>query len=143
MSTASGILAALSPPPIMRSGIAKMFASPPPPPLPSVWIDDGIGMRYIFTEWPKSWAVPSRKNAVYAFVNVNGLPGYIGKAEDLADRLSGHEKRPLALFLGYDRLFFHVPGPSDRIHYMDVERRLIKRLCPPLNDTFNWLKRLG
>ncbi|WP_167646254.1 hypothetical protein [Mameliella alba] len=80
---------------------------------------------------------PSLKNVVYAFVANGSEPiKYIGKANDLAIRLSSHDKLVPAIMLGATELWVHVPGPTDRIGHEEAEERLIRSYSPPLNKMF-------
>jgi excinuclease UvrABC nuclease subunit len=59
---------------------------------------------------------------------------YMGRAERLDRRLSGHEKLDRAKRLGANELWVHQPMVGDPIPYWQVESRLIKRYSPPLNE---------
>lgn len=78
---------------------------------------------------------PAYTNCVYVFTK-DGLPLYIGKAENLTERLSGHEKLLPALLLGANQLFVHSPTLLCAVPYSEAEERLIGAYNPPLNDKF-------
>jgi excinuclease UvrABC nuclease subunit len=96
---------------------------------------DGLGIEYSFGVYDIR-ALPSATNAVYLFCKIengNYVPLYIGKAENLSNRLSGHERKDEAIRLGAKYLFVHAPGFAAMVGYLEVERRLIARYDPVLN----------
>lgn len=74
---------------------------------------------------------------VYLFVDENGAVLYVGKARDLKSRvrqyLSGHDGRPLIPFLLRRVADVRVVVARDEREALVLERRLIKRHCPPYN----------
>jgi hypothetical protein len=131
MSSSTGIL-----------GLTGLLDAYVPIPTDSVWLADGIDTRYRFDVYDLS-ARPRETNAVYAFAQQDylGLSGYrilyIGKAEQIADRLSGHEKKETAIALGANKLLMHKPRSFDRISYLEAERKLIAAYAPILNFQHN------
>lgn len=107
-------------------------------PLPIAMVDgfDGIDTDYTFGVYDIN-ALPSGANAVYMFCKVqnnNYMPLYIGRAEDLSGRLSDHERKLEAIQLGARYLLVHTPLLlGARVHYIEAERRLIRKYNPILN----------
>lgn len=100
-------------------------------PLPTSRFLQDYAVRYRFSAYRISDR-PEAANCVYVFAR-NGVPLYIGQAARLSSRLLGHEKLLVALLLGADELWVHVPGRSDTVRYGDAERRLINAYNPELN----------
>ncbi len=115
------------------------LGKPPPVPHGEFWVEDGSGMRFRFWRFPID-ARPIITNAVYGMISSAGLLSsanrlmYLGRAERLDRRLSGHEKLDRAKRLGANELWVHQPMVGDPIPYWQVESRLIKRYSPPLNE---------
>lgn len=97
---------------------------------------DGVDTNYGF-EVHGINAQPARNNAVYMFCKLeNGkyVPLYIGRAQNLSERLSGHERKADALRLGALYLLVHTPPAfAARVNYIEAERRLIAHYNPVLN----------
>jgi hypothetical protein len=74
---------------------------------------------------------------VYGFVTAERRVLYLGKADVLSERLSGHEKLGLAMLMGATQLWVHEPGPFDLVSHEDAERRLIRAYAPILNKQHN------
>jgi len=113
-----------------------------PTPLATVTGSDGIDTRYRFDVYG-IYDRPSGVNAVYVFARQSAqayVPLYIGRAEILSERLTGHERLSEAIMLGASHLLVHIPGPRDRIGFEDAERRLISRFGPPLNVQHNAMR---
>lgn len=91
-------------------------------------------VRYLFNVH-RIGEKPAYTNCVYVFAK-DGLPLYIGKAEKLAERLSGHEKLLPAILIGANQLFVHSPTALCAVTYSEAEERLIGIYNPPLNDKF-------
>lgn len=126
--------------------LASIFAGLPPPSatLGHVWGDDGISYRYRFAVYDIH-ACPAAPNAVYIFAARQSLtytPLYIGRADSLSRRLSGHERRDEAIRRGAHYLLVHVPAVTDPIGYAEAERRLIRQYAPALNEQHNRLAAL-
>ncbi len=126
--------------------LASIFGGLPPPsaPLGHVWGDDGISCRYRFAVYDIH-ACPAAPNAVYIFAarqSLTYIPLYIGRAESLSRRLSGHERRDEAIRRGAHHLLVHVPAVTDPIGYAEAERRLIRHYGPALNEQHNLLAAL-
>ena len=116
-----------------------MWSPPVPIPVGSVWGEDGISHRYRFDVYD-IWACPVGANAVYVFARLEGstyVPVYIGRAEVLSRRLTGHDRRAEAIRRGAHFLLVHIPAPFDPIRYSEAERRLIRQYTPVLNEQFN------
>ena len=99
--------------------------------IPTIYFSYEDGTRYEFRIYPIE-ATPSADNAVYMFCCVEDneyIPVYIGKAEDLPDRLSGHERIDEARDLGATHLLVYASDPK----YKDVETWLIAHHNPTLN----------
>lgn len=82
-------------------------------------------------------------NAVYVFARQPAqayVPLYIGHAEILSERLTGHERLSETIMLGAAPLLVHIPAPLDRIRFEEAERRLISRFNPPLNVQHNAMR---
>ncbi|MBO6756372.1 MAG: hypothetical protein JJ902_08605 [Roseibium sp.] len=119
----------------MRAPISNGLFSPPATMLGSLSGFDGVDTNYSFGIY-EIWAIPSAFNAVYMFCKLEGsvhVPLYIGRAENLANRLSGHERLEEAIFQGATHLLVHAPGHAARVGFIEAERRLIIRYNPPLN----------
>ncbi len=113
-------------------------------PMGSIWGDDGVSHRYRFAIYNIA-ACPAGVNAVYVFARLEGsvyVPVYVGRADILSRRLTGHDRRDEAIRLGAQFLLVHIPAPSDPIGYEEAERRLIRRYTPALNEQFNPLASL-
>lgn len=96
---------------------------------------DGIDTDYTFGVY-SIHSSPSATNAIYMFCNIQGgqyVPLYIGRAEDLNNRLTGHERLAEAIRLGATHLLVHTPAYAARVHYLEAERRLIAHYNPVLN----------
>lgn len=78
------------------------------------------------------------RNVVYAFVNIDNVVGYIGRAENLQDRQGSHERRKEALREGFGRLYVHWQGMFDPVNFKTAEVNLIRAYCPQLNTQHNW-----
>ena len=129
-----------------NSPLASIFAGLPPPSalLAHVWGDDGIGYQYRFAVYDIH-ACPAAPNAVYIFAarqSLTYIPLYVGRAESLSQRLSGHERRDEAIRRGARYLLVHVPAVTDPIGYAEAERRLIRHYAPELNEQHNLLAAL-
>lgn len=104
-------------------------------PISSIKGFDGIDTDYTFGVYSIHFA-PNATNAVYMFCKIqNGqyVPLYIGKAENLKNRLMGHERMAEAVRLRATHLLVHTPGFGARVHYLEAERRLISHYNPVLN----------
>lgn len=125
---------------------AALRASLPTPsalPVDTAFAEDLLGMRYRFDVYDIR-ARPSGVEAVYWFAGLSAstyVPLYIGRADILSTRLASHDRIDEAIRRGATHLLVHIPGPADPIRFADVERRLISRFCPPLNEQYNWLNR--
>jgi hypothetical protein len=64
--------------------------------------------------------------------NGNFVPVYFGQAEDLNDRLPGHERWAEAVRLGATHVAAHTTPAGEQAR-LDEERDLIERWNPPLN----------
>jgi hypothetical protein len=113
-----------------------------PTPLGSVILRDNLGMAYRFSRQSISWPAYG-VNVVYAFATADNRIIYIGKADILSERLSGHERLSEARNLGAVALLVHEPKLWDPVPYEQAEERLIRAYCPVLNRQFNWLSALG
>jgi len=129
-------------------GLGGLLGVNMPAPLdryPDVVLDDGIDTRYRFA----AHHISGRQygvNVVYGFATVDARGiyiHYIGRAETLSERLSGHEKMSTAIARGANRLLIHEPTALDVIDYKTAERRLIARYCPLLNTHHNQMVGLG
>jgi hypothetical protein len=69
-------------------------------------------------------------------------PVYVGRAEILSRRLTGHDRRKEAIRHGARFLLVHIPAPVDPIPYAEAERRLIRQYTPVLNEQVNALAAL-
>lgn len=113
-----------------------------PRPVPAVRGFDGVDTSYRF-EILGIHEQPARTNAVYMFCkleNGNYVPLYIGRARNLAERLSGHERKTEAVRLGAQYLLVHTPPVfAARVNYIEAERRLIAHYNPVLNIQYRGL----
>lgn len=119
----------------MHAPISNRLFNPPAKMLGSLSGFDGVDTNYSFDIY-EIRTIPSAFCAVYMFCKLEGsiyAPLYIGRAENLANRLSGHERLEEAIFQGATRLLLHAPGHAARVGYIEAERRLIIRYSPPLN----------
>lgn len=108
----------------------------------TAFAEDGLGMRYRFDVFDIR-ARPPGVEAVYWFAKLTEstyVPLYIGRADILSRRLASHDRIDEAIRGGATYLLVHIPGPTDPVRFADVERRLISRFCPPLNEHHNWFK---
>lgn len=111
-----------------------------PPMLPSgmlgsLAIFDGIDTHHNFSVYG-ILATSEGVNAIYMFCKLQGstcVQLYIGRADNLANRLTRHERVNEAVHQGASHLLVHVPGYAARINYIEAERRLIAFYNPPLN----------
>ena len=101
---------------------------------------DGVDTDYLFYIYEINQC-PSEFNAVYMFCKTqvypryqSYIPLYIGKTNDVAKRLNGHERLMDAINQGATHLLVHVPGYKDLIKYTDAEQRLINYYDPPMNS---------
>ena len=108
------------------------------PPLPDFWIWDGFDMKYRFVRLPIE-ARPDASESVYAYVTLRRgilvmFPSfeYVGRAEELRDRLNHHERLAEAIRRGATELWVHTPSRHDPIGYYEAERRLIETYKPPM-----------
>jgi len=99
---------------------------------------DSFGNWFQFAVFPIS-SRPNLRNSVYCFMTESGYILYIGRAENLPNRLSGHERLDEAIAQGAQHLLVHTPLPGAIFPYKDVEERLITALCPPMNTQHNAL----
>ncbi len=97
---------------------------------------DGVDTSYQF-EIFGIHAQPAKTNAVYMFCkleNGNYVPVYIGRAQNLSERLANHERKTEAINLGAQYLLVHTPPVyAARVNYIEAERRLITQYNPVLN----------
>ena len=110
-----------------------------PTPIASIWGEDGISHHYRFDVYDIG-DCPAGVNAVYVFAGLQAsiyVPVYIGRAEILSRRLTGHDRRHEAICYGARFLLIHTPAPLDPISYIEAERRLIQQYAPVLNEQFN------
>ena len=122
-----------------RSGFGTptgLAAALQPPPPVTVSGFDGVDTSYQF-EIFGIHARPARTNAVYMFCKLeNGtyVPVYIGRAQNLSERLANHERKTEAINLGAQYLLVHTPPAfAARVNYIEAERRLIAQYDPVLN----------
>lgn len=104
-------------------------------PIASIKGFDGIDTEYTFGVY-SIHSSPSATNAVYMFCKIQGgqyVSLYIGKAENLNNRLTRHERLAEAVRLGATHLLVHAPGYGAKVHYLEAERRLIAHYNPVLN----------
>lgn len=132
----------------MMYGLAKHLAPNASPAwmLGTIRGFDGIDTTYTFGVYDIS-ALPSGLSAVYMFCKIeNGLyvPLYIGRAINLPDRLSGHEKKSQAIRLGATYLLVHTPPiVGARVDYVTAEKRLIRHYNPVLNTQHRSVETAG
>ncbi len=110
-----------------------------------VYLDDGAGIRYTFSSFGIHDKISGR-DAVYAFATQDAFGStihYIGKADDLGTRLSGHERLNDAIRAGANRVLVHIPGPGFIVGHLEAEKRLISRYNPALNTQHVDNKLLG
>ncbi|WP_439406394.1 hypothetical protein ACNJX9_33980 [Bradyrhizobium sp. DASA03076] len=88
-------------------------------------------------------ARPQGRDCVYALVSPYGFVHYIGRAEDLATRIGSHDRIEEAKRDGATELWVHRTNAQSKVHFHEVEERLIRTLCPPLNKQHNSLASLG
>ncbi|TCU75036.1 hypothetical protein EDE08_103252 [Bradyrhizobium sp. R2.2-H] len=98
--------------------------------------------KFEFQRYPID-ARPQGRNCVYGFVSPYGFVHYIGRAEDLATRIGSHDRIDEAKRDGATELWVHRTDVHSKVHFHDVEQRLIRTLCPPLNSQHNSLAGLG
>lgn len=101
--------------------------------------------KFEFQRYPID-ARPQGRDCVYAFVTPYGFVQYvhyIGRAEDLATRIGSHDRIQEAKRDGATELWVHRTDAHSKVHFHDVEQRLIRTLCPPLNSQHNSLATLG
>ncbi len=101
--------------------------------------------KFEFQRYPID-ARPQGRDCVYAFVSPYGLVQYvhyIGRAENLAARIGSHDRIQEAKRDGATELWVHPTNAQSKVHFHDVEQRLIRALCPPLNSQHNSLAALG
>jgi hypothetical protein len=122
--------------PRLGFGLAPQVSAPA-----GFWLYDLLGTGYSFAAHPL-WSNPEARNAVYGFGDRLGRIQYIGKADNLRSRLTAHQRRLEASQAGADTLYVHVPSRWALVPYLEVEKRLIEALCPPLNHQHNWAKSL-
>lgn len=123
----------------LRSPLENLFAQPVGVPLSTITGFDGVDTNYQFQVFYID-ACPAGVDAVYIFARFEAgiyVPVYIGRAEFLSQRLSGHERRAEAIRLGARYLLVHVPGNGARVAFEEAERRLIRHYGPPLNRQLN------
>ena len=99
---------------------------------------DGVDTKYTFSIY-SIYAKPAGINCVYMFCTLqNGTytPLYVGRASILSTRLSGHERLREAVQSGASHLLVHSPSGSDRIGYIEAEKRLIAHYSPKMNTHF-------
>ena len=126
-------------PQYLRSPLANLFAQPVTMPFGTVTGFDGVDTNYQFQVYDID-ACPAGAEAVYIFAKFEAgiyVPIYIGRAESLSQRLSGHERRAEAIRLGARYLLVHTPGRGARVAFDEAERRLIHHYAPALNQQFN------
>lgn len=112
---------------LMRGLGASLPFGAGPAPRGEVWGSDNINTRYRFTIYDIR-AVPSGIDAVYIFARLEGatyVPLYIGRADVLSRRLTGHERKAEAIRRGATFLLVHELGAQPRVPYKEAERRLI------------------
>ncbi|HVY87419.1 MAG TPA: GIY-YIG nuclease family protein [Hyphomonadaceae bacterium] len=102
---------------------------------PKVVVPD-YGVDYTFDVFPISYR-PAGKNCVYIFAKDRCWMYYAGIAEDLFNRLTGHERMHEVIEMGANEVWVHTPGPNAIFGYKEAERRLIERHCFPLNKQHN------
>ena len=97
---------------------------------------DGVDTSYQFEIYGID-AQPIRANAVYMFCKLEHgiyVPNYIGRAQNLSERLANHERKAEAINLGAQFLLVHTPPAfTARVNYIEAERRLIRQYNPVLN----------
>jgi len=99
-----------------------------------MWDDCGIRYRFeVRPLTPRSYGTA----VVYGFLTAERRVLYLGKADILSERLSGHEKLGLAVRMGATELWVHEPGPFHLVSHEDAERRLIRAYAPILNKQHN------
>jgi excinuclease UvrABC nuclease subunit len=79
----------------------------------------------------------ANKPGIYIFVKAarnTYTPLYIGEAKDMHDRLTGHEKLPLAEQSGLNQIHLML-APADQEARRAIESDLITRWAPPLNQS--------
>lgn len=103
---------------------------------------DGKGWKFEFTRY-SIYARPSGTRAVYVFATAAGHVLYIGRAEDLTDRVGNHDRIAEAVSRGASELWVHRTGPYSSVHFHDVEKQLIQTYCPQMNTQHNSLVNLG
>lgn len=117
------------------SALTDLFARP------QRLLRDGMGIEYRFDVFSIHDRVHA-PDAVYAFATSWGRVLYIGRADDLGDRLVRHERKAEAIHAGATELWVH-PDAGPYVDFHVAERRLIRALCPPLNQQHNWLHELA
>lgn len=97
---------------------------------------DAFGVTYPMTVY-RIGDRPAGVECVYCFARrtASGYePFYLGRAEVLSQRLSGHDKFQRARDAGADVLLVWYCTSQNGSRFKDVERRLIQYYQPPLND---------
>ncbi|MBG6145914.1 putative GIY-YIG superfamily endonuclease [Labrenzia sp. EL_142] len=122
-----------------RSGLGTLTdlaAALQPRPPATIGGFDGVDTSYQFEIFGID-AQPARTNAVYMFCKLEYgtyVPLYIGRAQDLSDRLANHERKTEAINLGAQYLLVHTPPAfAARVGCIEAERRLIAQYNPVLN----------
>ena len=106
----------------------------PPGTFGNIAVFDGIA-RYYFEVYGIS-EILAGTNAVYMFCKFQSsayCPLYIGRAENLAIRLTEHERINEAIRHGASHLLVCMPDYTAQIYFIEAERRLIAHFNPPLN----------
>ena len=98
--------------------------------------------KFEFQRYPID-ARPQGRDCVYAFVSSYGFVHYVGRAEDLSSRIGPHDRIDEAKRDGATELWVHRTNAQSKVHFHEVEQRLIRALCPPLNKQHNSLASLG
>ncbi len=97
--------------------------------------NSGATYRYWFLSSTASEAIKA-EGGNYMFVtrlpNGNWLPRYIGQADNLSRRISGHERLPDAIRAGATHVMAHTT-PGGEAARLREERDLILRWKPTLN----------
>lgn len=103
---------------------------------PSFVVVSDLEVDYTFEVFP-IFARPRKSHSLYIFGRDRHWMYYAGIAENLFERLSGHERMLEAIELGANELWVHTPGPDALVDFRNAERRLIGCHGFPLNKQHN------
>jgi len=102
---------------------------------------DGFGGQFLFRPFVLD-AKPDYSRVVYAFATPEQRVLYFGRAEDLPQRLYGHERKDEAAAFGATELWVHQPAPNAPLNYIAAEQHLIRACAPMMNDQHNIVRAL-